>query len=165
MKHFYFAAGLSFLLFASCSENTQEKANTLPEDPETLNTSYDPRLAEKLGADDYGMKRYVMAFLKTGPNRNQDSTEAARLQRAHLDNIQRLANEKKLIVAGPFLDAGDIRGIYIFNVETLEEAEALTKSDPAIKAGRLVMELHPWYGSAALIESAEMHKKVAKHEI
>lgn len=164
MKQILIAGGFAALLFA-CSQETETKPTGEQQEPETLNTQFDQKLADKLGADDYGMKKYVMAFLKKGPNRDQDSLEGIRLQRAHLDNIKRLADEKKLIVAGPFLDDSDIRGIYIFNVETIEEAQALTNSDPAIKAGRLVMELHEWYGSAALIESAEMHKKIAKHEI
>jgi uncharacterized protein YciI len=85
------------------------------------------------------MRQYVMAFLKAGPNRSQDSATAAQLQRAHLDNIFRLADEGKLILAGPFLDKGEIRGIYVFDVKTVEEAAALTATDPAIQAGRLVM--------------------------
>jgi hypothetical protein len=48
------------------------------------------------------------------------------------------------------MDGGEVRGIYIFDVQTIEEARKLTASDPAVKAGTLVMELHPWYGSAAL---------------
>ncbi|MEZ5042961.1 MAG: YciI family protein [Saprospiraceae bacterium] len=128
-------------------------------------TGFDAELAEALGADDYGMRQYVMAFLKAGPNRSQDSLEAAALQRAHLDNIGRLAEAGKLSLAGPFLDDGDIRGIYIFNVTTIEEAKALTETDPAIKAGRLVMELHPWYGSAALMKVNEIHKRLGKEEI
>jgi uncharacterized protein len=127
--------------------------------------NYDSLLAEKLGADEYGMRFYVMAFLKAGPNRDQDSTAKANLQRAHLDNISRLSDEGKLVVAGPFLDDGDIRGIYIFKVDSVEEAEALVKTDPAIKAGSLTMELQPWYGSAALQEINEIHKKVAKTKI
>lgn len=164
MKQILLTGGFVALLFA-CSQETETKPTGEQQEPETLNTQFDQKLADKLGADDYGMKKYVMAFLKKGPNRDQDSLEGIRLQRAHLDNIKRLADEKKLIVAGPFLDDSDIRGVYIFNVETIEEAQALTSTDPAIKAGRLVMELHEWYGSAALIESAEMHKKIAKHEI
>lgn len=131
----------------------------------TDSIAYDSALAQKLGADQYGMKQYVMAFLKAGPNRSQDSLEAARLQRAHLDNITRMAEEGKLIIAGPFLDGGDIRGIYVFNVTTVEEAEALTQTDPAIQAGRLVMELHPWYGPAALMGVIELNKKLTKQKI
>lgn len=126
---------------------------------------YDSVLAARLGADNYGMHKYVMAFLKAGPNRSQDSVTAAQLQRAHMDNIFRMAEEGKLVVAGPFLDKGDIRGIYIFNVETVEEARALTETDPAIQAGRLVMELHPWYGSAAMQMVNEWHKKLQKNKI
>lgn len=165
MKPLIFCFGIAALL-ASCSQEQPEVAAQPTSDlPESMNDKYDAKLAAELGADDYGMRRYVMAFLKMGPNRDQDSSTAAQLQRAHLDNIQRMADAKQLVVAGPFMDAGDIRGIYIFNVETVEEAEALTQTDPAIKAGRLVMELHPWYGSAALMEVTRIHKKVSKNEI
>lgn len=126
---------------------------------------YDSLLAAQLGADQYGMHRYVMAFLKAGPNRSQDSLTAANLQRAHMDNIMRMAEEGSLVMAGPFLDGGELRGIYIFNVATVEEARALTATDPAIQAGRLVMELHPWYGSAALQMVNDLHGKLQKKKI
>jgi len=125
-------------------------------------TLYNASLAKKLGADEYGMKKYVMVFLKKGPKRDQDSATAAQIQAGHMANINRLADEGKLIVAGPFLDNGELRGIFILDVPTLEEAEKLTNTDPAVQSGRLVMELHPWYGSAALIESARMHKSLEK---
>jgi uncharacterized protein YciI len=128
-------------------------------------TRYDAQLAQKLGADEYGMKRYVMVFLKEGPNRLKDSAARVQLQMAHLKNILRLANEGKLIVAGPFLDKQDIKGIFIFNVSTMDEAKKLTETDPAVKAGTLIMELHPWYGSAALVESFEIHKKIEKKNV
>ena len=57
------------------------------------------------------------------------------------------------------------RQIYVFAVKTIDEAEKLTESDPAVKAGRLIMELHPWFGSAALMEVNEIHKQIAKEEI
>ncbi|MFA8436612.1 MAG: YciI family protein [Marinifilaceae bacterium] len=123
---------------------------------------FDSVLSKKLGADEYGMKQYVMAFLKAGPNRTQDSIGAAKIQKMHLENINRMAEEGKLVLAGPFLDDGEIRGIYLFNVRTLEEARRLTATDPAVKAGRLVMELHPWYGSAALLEINNIHKRIEK---
>ncbi|MCF8369607.1 MAG: YciI family protein [Bacteroidales bacterium] len=126
---------------------------------------YDSTMAAKVGADEYGMKQYVMAFLKRGPNRPEDSAKSVELQRAHLDNIIRMAEEGTLVLAGPFLDNGDIRGIYIFNVATVEEAKALTESDPAIQYGSLKMELIPWYGSAALLDLNDLHKKYAKKGI
>ena len=125
-------------------------------------TTYDPALATKLKADDYGMRTYVMAFLKAGPNRNRSREETQQLQAAHRANINRLAGEGKLVLAGPFADYGPLRGIYIFDVPTVAEAEALTNTDPAIKAGQLVMELHPWYGSAALMMVNEVHARIEK---
>lgn len=131
----------------------------------TTSTGYDAELAAEVGADEYGMRPYVMAFLKRGPNRDMDSLEAVNLQRAHMDNIQRLAKEGKLVLAGPFMDNGDVRGIYVFAVATVVEAEALTATDPAIQAGSLVMELHPWYGSAAMMKLNEYYPRIAKTQI
>lgn len=131
-------------------------------DREAEKSVYDPQLAEKLGADDYGMHKYVMALLKAGPNQDQGKEEAAELMRAHLDNINRLAEEGVLVLAGPFLDGGELRGIYIFDVASVEEARKLTETDPAINAGRLAMELHPWYGSAAVKKINELHGRIAK---
>jgi uncharacterized protein len=125
------------------------------------NTNIDTALIRKLGADDYGMKKYVMAFLLEGPNSNNlPAEETAKLQKGHMDNIWRMSEMGKLLIAGPFMDQGKIRGIYIFNAEGVEEAKALTESDPAVKAGIFIMELHPWYGSAALMMAYEVHKKI-----
>ena len=144
----------------SCTEKQQ---TTLPEDEViSVESGYNEALANELGADQYGMRQYVMAFLKAGPNRDQDSTTAANLQRAHLDNLQRLADEGLLVLAGPFMDDGKIRGIYIFNVTSLEEARKLTETDPAIISGRLEMELHPWYGSAAVMKINDIHKTLSR---
>ena len=126
--------------------------------------TYDAALATKLGADENGMKTYVMAFLKAGPNRNRPREEAAKLQAAHRANINRLAKEGKLVLAGPFADDGELRGIYIFDVKSVAEAEALTKTDPAIQAGQLVMELHPWYGTAGLMTIPELHERLEKRK-
>ena len=140
----------------------QDKAGSGEQQKNSMSV-FDSTLAKKLGADEYGMRQYVIAFLKRGPNRSQDSITAARLQQAHMENIGRMANEGKLVLAGPFLDDGELRGLYVFNVTTIEEARKLTETDPAIQAGRLVMELHPWYGSAAMQELNTLHEKIAKH--
>ena len=121
--------------------------------------------AEEYGADEYGMKKYVIAFLKEGPNRDIPKEKASELQIAHLKNIERLAEEKKLVVAGPFLDDGDLKGIYIFNVSSIEEAKHLTNTDPAIQSGSLVMELKEWYSSAALIPVNDIHNILSSKNI
>jgi uncharacterized protein YciI len=130
--------------------------------PGQVKTPYNAELAKQLGADDYGMKHYVIAFLRTGKKQVKDSTERMNLQMAHLKNISRLADMGKLIVAGPFLDEQAVEGIFIFNVSSLEEAKKLTDTDPAIQAGTLEMELRPWYGSAALMETVKLHKSIQK---
>lgn len=127
--------------------------------------TFDTAKATKYGADDYGMRKYVIAFLKRGPNREPDKEKASALQRAHMKNILRLEKEGKLSVAGPFFGDGELRGIYIFNVESIKEAEELTNSDPAIQAGTLQMELLEWYGSAALMEIKDLHKTIARKNI
>lgn len=154
---------LLFWMHTGCSPKVSKETATSA--GEEASVTYDSILAQRLGADDYGMKKYVMAFLKAGPNRNQDSTTAAQIQRGHMDNIMRLANEGKLVLAGPFLDKGELRGIFIFNVETVEEARILTETDPAIQSGRLVMELHPWYGSAATMMINEWHGRLQKKKM
>lgn len=93
------------------------------------------------------LKTVYFGFLKKGPNRKDgdDKTpEVEQLQKAHLANINRLAETKKLVMAGPFGDDGDLRGVFVFRVESLKEAEDLAATDPMIKIDRLKIELHPW---------------------
>lgn len=132
-------------------------------DTTVLNPNYDPELAVKLGADDYGMKGYILVILKTGTNQTTDKVFINNCFRGHLDNINRLAEEGKLIVAGP-LGKNDnaYRGIFILNSATPEEAHLLLQTDPAIKEGLLDAELYAWYGSAALPEYLPASKKIWK---
>lgn len=154
---------LLLMLAVLACQPQSEKAAVSEETPEI--TGYDSLLAAQTGADAYGMRKYIFANLIAGPNRSQDSVEAARLQRAHMDNITRMAEAGKLVLAGPFLDDQEVRGIYVFAVETIQEAEELTNSDPAIQAGRLKMELRPWYGSAALMQIGDLHQRLSKEKI
>jgi len=125
---------------------------------------YDAKLAKRLGADEHGMKNYVLVIIKTGPN---DATvkgkERDEIFAGHMANIGRLADEGKLAVAGPFgkNDKG-FRGLFILNVADVEEAKQIAGTDPAIKAGVFVVDLIPWYGSASLMATPEIHKKITK---
>jgi len=86
-----------------------------------------------------------LAFLTRGEKWTPEQTPAtAELQKAHMANIYRLAETKKLVVAGPFGDNGQLRGIFVFKVATLAEARALADTDPAVQAGRLALDIHPW---------------------
>ncbi|MDF3076379.1 MAG: hypothetical protein K0S09_268 [Sphingobacteriaceae bacterium] len=127
---------------------------------------YDKNLAESLGGDDYGMKMYVLAILKTGTNKTADKKTTDSLFQGHMANIGRLADEGKLIVAGPLKrNDKEYRGIFIFNVKTIEDAAALVKTDPAINANLLDVELFQWYGSAALPVYLESHEKIQRKKM
>jgi len=125
---------------------------------------FDPELAKRLGADERGMKMYVLCILKTGPkDADVKGDERKEIFAGHFANIERLAGEGKLAVAGPFgKNDKSYRGLYIFNVATIEEAEKLVMLDPAVKAGVFVPDLTPWYGSAAMMVVSETHKKIEK---
>lgn len=93
------------------------------------------------------MSTVYLGFLKKGPNRKEgdgDNPEIQQLQKDHLANINRLAEMKKLVAAGPFGDDGELRGLFVFRVGSIKEAEDLAKTDPMIKIDRLRLELHPW---------------------
>lgn len=127
------------------------------------NPAFDAELAKKTGADDYGMRRYVLVILRTGPTRVNDAEERKAMFAGHMANIQRLSKEGKLAVAGPFGDKdGDWRGLFVFAVDSIDEAKALVATDPVIAKGEMVADYHAWYGSAAAMLIAELHDKVAK---
>jgi uncharacterized protein YciI len=86
-----------------------------------------------------------LALLTRGAKWTPEKTPAtAELQKAHMANIVRLAEMKKLVVAGPFGDDGQLRGIFVFKVASIDEARALSETDPAVQAGRLAIDIHPW---------------------
>lgn len=123
---------------------------------------YDSVLAKKLNADEYGMKMYVFVILKTGTNTSTDKAAKDKAFAGHMKNIQKMADEGKLAVAGPFENGGSNRGIFILNVTTFDEAKALLEGDTAVKEKYLEPEYTLWYGSASLMETPEIHKKIQK---
>lgn len=127
------------------------------------NGDFDKALADKLGADEYGMKKYVLVILKTGSNTTSDKAKTNELFRGHMDNINQLVKDKKLIVAGPLgKNDKNYRGIFILDVKTIAEAEALVATDPAVKEKLLDVELYEWYGGAALSEYLKTQDKITK---
>lgn len=93
------------------------------------------------------MQQYFIAFLKRGPNRSQNEAEAQILQKEHLAHLAKMYDLGFADISGPFGDDGEIRGITIYNVPTLKMADSLANSDPMVKAGRLVIEVHPWWAA------------------
>lgn len=128
------------------------------------NPNYDKSLADKLGGDDYGMKSYFLIILKTGTNTTTDKELISNSFRGHMDNINRLVEEGKLIVAGPLgKNENNYRGIFILdNIKSIEEAKELLQTDLAIKNGLLDYDIFTWYGSAALPEYLPFSEKITK---
>ncbi|MBM3787823.1 MAG: hypothetical protein FJW30_26005 [Acidobacteria bacterium] len=93
------------------------------------------------------MRFYVFAILEKGPKWTPEVTpESQELQKGHMANIQKLAAEKKLLLAGPLgQEAGDMRGIFVFDTDKIEDAKEWCDEDPAVKAGRLKVRLMRWY--------------------
>lgn len=130
---------------------------------QSTNPKYDKQLADSLGGDDYGMKLYVLVILKTGTNTSASKQLTDSLFKGHLSNINKLAAEKKLVVAGP-LKKNDksYRGIFILDVKSIADAKELLKTDPAVEQKLLDAELFEWYGSAALPVYLKQHEKIEK---
>src|SRR5829696_3337534 len=151
-----FTALISGLILA-----TAALGQTALDDAKKPKPQYDAELAKRLGADERGMRNYVLAILRTGPANITDKDERAKLFQGHFAMINRFAGEGKLSVAGPLDDPkGEYRGIYVFNVATVEEAQKLTETDPSIKAGIFRVEFIKWYASAGLIEMTNLHSRI-----
>jgi uncharacterized protein YciI len=115
------------------------------------NPNYNPELAKKLNADDYGMKKFIFVMLKTGTNTSTDKELKNKSFASHMKNTDSLVKVKKMVVAGPFFRNNDnYRGIFILAVDSIEKAKALLKNDQAISKKYLEAVYYEWYGSAAL---------------
>jgi len=154
MKYLLFCASLLFIL--ACGNQEQSTPTLVKETPSkkevpSVRDLVDTNLFETFeyeeGDTTYLMKKYFICFLKQGKNRNQSEAEATKIQENHLAYMGKLAEEQKICIAGPFDDDGAIRGITIYSVPTLEDAQQLANNDPAVKAGRLEVEVHPWWAA------------------
>jgi uncharacterized protein len=126
-------------------------------------STYDSVLAKQLNADDYGMKTYTLVILKKGTAKITDKKILDSIFRGHMNNIQRLASENKLILAGPMSDNDkNYEGIFVFNTSDITEAKKWLSTDPAIQSKDIDAELYGWYGPAALQKVIEIHKSLQK---
>jgi uncharacterized protein YciI len=125
-------------------------------------STYDPQLAASVGADDYGMRKYVLVILKKGPQTMPKGPQRDAMFKGHFANIQRLADEHKLVLAGPFDGEGGWEGLFVFAVPDIEQAKQLVATDPVIAHHEMIAEYHKYYGSAALMLVVPDHAKVEK---
>lgn len=123
---------------------------------------YDAALAKSLGADERGMRTYVLVVLKTGPTPVPKGEKRTQMFAGHMANIQRLANEEKLVFAGPLDGINGWRGIFIFATPNIDTAKSYVSTDPVITNGEMVAEYHQLYGSAGLMMVNEISRKISK---
>lgn len=124
--------------------------------------AYDAALARQLGADDYGMRHYVLVLLRTGPHPVAEGPAREAMFKGHMANLQRLAKAGKLVLAGPLDGKNGLRGMFVFAVEDIDEARKLVATDPVITHGEMLAEFHAYYGSAALMQVNQTHQRVAR---
>ncbi|GAB3505220.1 YciI family protein [Pseudoxanthomonas daejeonensis] len=131
------------------------------EPPTGATPAFDAGLARQTGADERGMRPYVLVVLKTGPQRMPDGEARDAMFAGHFANMERMATDGKLVLAGPFMeDPAGWRGLFVFAVDDIEAARALTATDPVIVNGDMVAEYHAWYGSAANMLVPDLHKRL-----
>jgi uncharacterized protein YciI len=151
LHRYAFLTGVALAAFAQGAAYAAEPAPT-----------YDAALAKRLGADEHGMRQYVLVILKSGPKRVEDPEQRKTMFAGHFANMERLSKAGKLALAGPFAKNDDgWRGLFLLAVPTVEEAAALTATDPVIVQGEMVAEYHPWFGSAAAMIIPETHETLA----
>ncbi len=143
--------------FISCGE----ASHRAPGQPPQEKIAFDSTLATMYGADDYGKKNFVLAYLRRGNPVDLPSSDREHMEYLHYKNVQRLIDEKKIVLSGQFGDQGDLLGLYIYDAD-MEEAQRLVNSDPAIQADVFDIELMKWYGPASLIGVHEIHPTIAK---
>jgi uncharacterized protein YciI len=128
-------------------------------------SAWDEPLARALGADEFGMRPYVLVILLTGPKPMQPGPARDEMFKGHFANMKRLAADGKLAVAGPLDGQEGRRGIFVMAVSTIAEARTLTETDPVIANGEMVAQYHRFYGSAALMQVRETHERIAKKKM
>jgi uncharacterized protein YciI len=142
-----------FLVFALCTSVNAQSPNP----------NYDSTLAKNLGADDMGMKNYILVILKTGPNETTDKAFRDSCFKSHFSNMKKMSDEGKLVLAGP-LGKNDktYRGIFILNTTDFDEVNKLLQGDLTVKEKIFDVELYKWYGSAALPLYLDFSEKISK---
>ncbi len=124
---------------------------------------YDSTLARTLGADERGMKSYMLVILKTGAYTAKNKAESDSLFAGHFSNMEVMSDAGKLVMAGPFgKNDKQFRGLFLLNTTSADEARVWLQEDPTIKSGIFDVELIPWYGSAAISTHIDVHKRIDK---
>ncbi|NEU31845.1 hypothetical protein GN156_13820 [bacterium LRH843] len=72
----------------------------------------------------------------------KDAEKSQTYRPAHLDFLQKMRAEKKVLMNGRFVDGAG--GLVIYQAASLEEATSYAKEDPFIIHGARELEIHEW---------------------
>jgi uncharacterized protein YciI len=98
------------------------------------------------------MVTFYLCLLVTPANPAKAPADMAQLQIDHLANLKRIMESGKGVIAGPIAEEGPLRGILVLRVNSVDEARAIVDTDPAVKAGQLAIEIHPWYAADGIMK-------------
>ena len=155
MRHLLHALALSLPLLASA----QTAAQTAPA------PSYDEALAQRVGANENGMRSYVLVILKSSGTPVPKGEARDAMFKGHFANMKRLADAGVLALAGPLDGVDGWRGLFVLAVPDIETAKQHVATDPVIAQGEMVAEYHRFYGSAALVGLAAVHERLGKKKL
>jgi uncharacterized protein YciI len=137
-------------------------APAMAADDTAARPQYDAALAKAMGGNDNGMRSYVLVILKTGPTKVPDGPARTAMFKGHFANMEKLAADKKLVLAGPLDGTEGWRGLFVFATGDLEEAKTYVATDPVIINGEMVAEYRKFFSSAGLMMVNEVHHKIIK---
>ena len=94
------------------------------------------------------LEAFELVLLRTPANAPAyDEAELERIQAEHLAHHKRLRDSGQVVTNGPVRDQPDVslRGLTFYRTGSLEESRRLAEADPAVRAGRLAVEIMTWY--------------------
>lgn len=104
---------------------------------------------------------YVFVFIKTGPATGLTPEAQREAFAGHFSNMERLADEGELLIAGPFMPPkpADHRGLFVIDEKTVDAGMVHAATDPTTVAGIFVLEGRVFTTDAPLTDLPRLEKE------
>lgn len=160
MRLFYIA--ICFFLSSACQSVKQDDESSENRLTDSAHVRYDSSLAQKLGANKYGLKKYTLCFLSKGKSKVLNAEDYRAIEEAHIDYIQALVAQKEIIMAGYFDGKDELLGFVVFNSLDTNYVRSLLAKDPKVAKELIFPVLKKWTSSAAIQELNQIHQRIEK---